>query len=41
VSEAGSRDDDGGSGDDDLPIDDPVAWLNDDMDKTEERINER
>ena len=27
--------------DDDLPTDDPIAWLNDDMDKTEERINER
>lgn len=39
-SEAGSQEDNG-SEDDDPPMDDPVAWLNNDMDKTEERINER
>jgi hypothetical protein len=27
--------------DDEPPMDDPVAWLNDDMDRTEERINDR
>jgi hypothetical protein len=27
--------------DDELPMDDPVAWLSDDMDRTEERINDR
>jgi hypothetical protein len=40
----GHADEEGGddaSEDDDPPMDDPVAWLNDDMDKTEERINDR
>lgn len=27
--------------DDEPPMDDPVTWLNDDMDRTEERINDR
>lgn len=39
-TEADSQDGEGNE-DDDPPMDDPVAWLNDDMDKTEERINDR
>ena len=38
-ADGGSQDD--ASEDDDPPMDDPVAWLSDDMDKTEERINDR